>query len=690
MNSSTSFKIKYDNDLVELAGYHAYISHRTNDRLKVNGNDYLVVNTRYDHPSGLDAMTVVNDQTGELTIVFAGTADKKDVFTDAQLLSKIIPAQIQAANDYYGEMAAKYGKITNVCGNSLGGATTNAVGVAHPEVKAVTLNPALLPEGIVDPNQSYSNITNYFSIYDVLTKTEMALGLDNRIPGNRYEINNGIPEFAKLATNHTGYLRENDGRQYYTIGQKGQPGYGVIYVDADTHIMTNIWTGKPLYGGSQKIEINEGNLRILEHSLGTDVHHQLSRAKEYMKHSLEIVKHETSKFRQRVQKLQENFTDSFENQVGDPIFKGITSTGNMFKFQIDILLTFLNKAEGYCCSLNLILNSPPMELVEHIYHVNISVEHLFDQARRYLNQIKQQIEELTNVFHFLIHEKVPELFKGGADHFADAVVGEINGHYHIIDRNHGKVSKQLSEFTQQVSDTATTFAQRDQALAAAIGSKSSFVAGTIDVQKTNNYHLEVSKYMTLRMRLKQVHLDLVFEKLKTTLYKMVLPILITIQKVLSTIESVLETTSFTIKNIMTNIVIYGNVKSLVLSLFTDYEDKVRAKVRQALAPLDEAAATVEGVRKGVDRLILHFPRLVNNLRPYIDSALFHPGNYMNLHFYNTAAVNILKDMQLLFKDIVFQLSDEKGLSIEALCKVSKDVLKNMGALEEQVQRVTLT
>ncbi|WP_312473237.1 hypothetical protein [Neobacillus sp.] len=45
------------------------------------------------------------------------------------MLSKIIPAQIQVANDFYDAMSAKYRKITNVCGNSLGGATTNAVGI---------------------------------------------------------------------------------------------------------------------------------------------------------------------------------------------------------------------------------------------------------------------------------------------------------------------------------------------------------------------------------------------------------------------------------------------------------------------------------------------------------------------------------------------------------------------------------
>ncbi|WP_157075935.1 hypothetical protein [Neobacillus fumarioli] len=119
--------------------------------------------------------------------------------------------------------------------------------------------------------------------------TETTLGLGDRIPGKHVQINNGIPQFSKLATNHTGYLSEKDGQQYYTIGEKGQPGYGVTYVNADSQIMTNIWTGQPLYGGRQKIEINEDNLQILAHSFESDVHRQLSRAGEYLKHSYEIV-----------------------------------------------------------------------------------------------------------------------------------------------------------------------------------------------------------------------------------------------------------------------------------------------------------------------------------------------------------------------------------------------------------------
>lgn len=331
-----------------------------------------------------------------------------------------------------------------------------------------------------------------------------------------------------------------------------------------------------------------------------------------------------------------------------------------------------------------------MEIVEQISHVNIDALHLFERAKGYINQIEKQIDELTNGFSYIIHEKIPELFKGGTDLFYDAVVGEMDAHYQIINRNYKKVSEQLVEFKQQVQDVAVTFANRDQALANAITLKSGFTQEAGSIQKTNHYSLEPSKYMPLNMRIKQIKLDIEFKSLKKVLQGMTFPLLETIRGTLAMFEFVLETASSMIKNVTGTIGIYGKLTSALLNLFTNYENRIRELTRQTIAPLDEAAETVRGVKNGVDRLIARFPGLIDSLRPYIDSALFDQDDYLNIHLYNTAAINILKDMETLFKDIVFQLSNEKGLAIDALCQVSKDLLNNMSILEQQVQRVTLT
>ncbi|MBA4538262.1 hypothetical protein H1Z61_14240, partial [Bacillus aquiflavi] len=101
-----------DKDLVELAGYHAYRSHDKDDTLVVNGKKFRVVDTNYNHPTGLDALTVKNVKTGEYTVVYVGTDihaenGKQDLITDIQLLSDLTPEQIKEARKYFNEMDEK-------------------------------------------------------------------------------------------------------------------------------------------------------------------------------------------------------------------------------------------------------------------------------------------------------------------------------------------------------------------------------------------------------------------------------------------------------------------------------------------------------------------------------------------------------------------------------------------------------
>lgn len=114
------------------------------------------MNTNYDRPTGLDAMTVLNQKTGEISIIYQGTqADAKygklDLLTDAQLLSDLDVRQVEAADEYYLEMKKLFeneGGVSSVAGNSLGGPLASGVVVEHPDdnIRCVTLDPALLPK----------------------------------------------------------------------------------------------------------------------------------------------------------------------------------------------------------------------------------------------------------------------------------------------------------------------------------------------------------------------------------------------------------------------------------------------------------------------------------------------------------------------------------------------------------------
>ncbi|WP_409290783.1 SA1320 family protein [Peribacillus sp. SCS-37] len=683
-----------DQDLVELAGYQAYLHNEVNSTFRVNGKDYIVADVKYNHPSGLDALTVMNLNSKEYTIVFVGTDagaenGKQDIITDIQLMSRITPAQVQAAEDYYNEISAKGIDVNALCGNSLGGGLADAVGTRHPDVRTVTLNPALLPDGHADPDMDYKNITNYFSRYDVLTGGLSALHLDGRIPGSQFHINNGIPGFEYLTTNHTGYLKNEDGTQFYEIGVEGQAGYGRIYIDADAHIVTSVWTGQPLYGGrTDRIEINAGELDQLAGALKKEAAGRLGLAAEYLGRSSEIIVDEETRFAERVARLQDTFQELFENSVTDPIFQGITTTGYMFKAAIDALIVLLNTAEARCRFLNSLLNSPPAQVIEFVTSTSIDVVGFFGAARSFLEDIKDKIDELTGIAGLIITGDIPRLFKGGTDMAADAVVGELKSHYGIISRNKDKVQSHVSEFGQQVKDTGSAFHNRDQSLSGSIRDKSG-LSPTDKVQGTNDYSLEDSPYLKTGMAFKEIFLESSYAALTGSVHVLaVIPLFTRINLLIRAAEEMLESISGMIKG-AAKIAVYGTLPGLFMSLISDFNERIEWAIQDALRPLEELAATIEGLRKGVDQFILHFPEVIRNFRPYLDSALFENSKYFNVHLYNSAALAILEEMELLFGDIVYQLQGQKANAIDTLAAVSKKVLHNFTILEEQVDRGTL-
>lgn len=685
-----------DRDLVELAGLHAYSEINRFDIIKVNGKAFKVLDVNFLDDTGLDAFTVRNESTKEITIVYEGTDaaaenGKQDLLTDVQLLSDLTLPQLEASAEYLNRIQKEYkneGGVSSVTGNSLGGPLANYAVRNRPDIKSVTLNPALFPKGVIDPDKNYDNITNYFTNYDVLTGTLIALNLDSRIPGRRYDISTGIPQigenFSTLTNNHTGY---ND-KGAYEIGQPGDPGYGKIYDEADAHIMTSIWTGEPLYGGhSDRIEINRDNLNLLAEALAGDVTTRLGYAQDYLTNSQEIAQHEGDRYSERLSRLQMIFEDSFENLIGNPLFIGITTTGHRLTSEIDHLISLLNMAENASKSLNGVLNSPPVELVEHLFNRSISVESIFGQARNQLLEFKQEITSLTGFLQNILHKEIPELFSGGKETLEDLLVNEMLSHYEIIKANGVKMNSHIAEFQSQVGDLAKNFGDRDSSLSASISGGAS-VQHEVVMPKKNEYVLETSNHMLIGMKVKEIYLDGSFEAFKGVSHRFLFPLLGGLTGLAFAIENTLEVISAQIKGAM-NVALSGTVPGKLISMFSDFDDKIRSYVSSALEPIDELAATIEGLRDGLTRLTIGFPALLDSFRPYIDSAIFDKTNYSNIHIYNVSAMAIHEEMEMLFDDIVHQLSQHKGNSIQALCEISQRVKDNMIQLRQQVDRVTL-
>ncbi|MFC7371097.1 SA1320 family protein [Fictibacillus iocasae] len=681
-----------DTDLVEISGYHAYKNYSPKEKVNVNGNIYRVLEKHTDTANGLNAITFQSVETKEILIAYTGTdtKDKKDLLTDAQLLSDMVPEQVQAAQDYFDETEKKFGTVSYVCGNSLGGGNANAVGVANPHVKTVTLNPALLPDGVVDSNKEYKNITNYFGRYDVLTSTITGLFLGHRIPGEQVEINHGIPSFEYLSTNHTGYIGKNEaGQQMYVIGELGQPGYGAIYIDADAGVVSSIWTGQSLHSGSsERIDLNTDHLFDLSKSMESHVSSRMALVYAYLQNSADIVEHEGSRYYERLHTLQESFREMFEDAAQNPLFNGITSTGNIIKTEIYHLISLLDSAESKAQSLNYFLNSPPAELMEFVMNKDINVESLFADARNFLYNLRSSVEELTDFLPNLVNNKIPELFEGGTDRFTDAVVGEFMAHFKILAKNNVTVKEHMKSYGQDVSATAEHFKERDSLLAGGISTGIPPSLALPDISAPGDHTLLDSPYLKMGMKLLDIQLEMAILAFTDVTHKLLLPLLVGLESIAVLLEGVLEGISDAINGAV-YVILNGSLPVKLAGMFTDFDDKIRAMVQDALEPIDELADTVEGVRKGLGNLIVFYPVLVQKFKPYLESALFSQTSYYNIHLYNSAATGILEEMDLLFKDIVFQMSHNKGLAIDALCDVSEKVKYNLVMMHEQVDRGTI-
>lgn len=435
-----------DKDLVQLAGYHAYREYRKRDEIDVSGKTFLVENVKNDPSTGLDALVVRNvtpltekgdkNKDGELIVVFVGSDQIKGdwIDTNINLIGDTEPVQLVEAKSYFEDVEEKIGTVSSVTGNSLGGALANTVAIDYPHVNSVTLNPAMLPGDVIKPGQDYANITNYQTKYDMLTHAQESIKRGGRIPGKRYSINSGLPLFSEIISNHTGYVAKDENGEFtIEIGSNGEPGHGVIHVGPDAHIVTSIWTGEPLHGDiSVLININTDDLIKLSDAVKEDISGRLLLADGYIANAISIVDDENSKFNERVTVLQENLLDQLDDLFDNPIFNGITGTGKAINEVIELLIELLDHAERKLLPLNTILNSAPAELLKFVFSLDISVQTLFAPVRDYLEETQEDISVFINKAEEVVDEDIPAIFRGGKDMFVDAVVGELDAHYSII------------------------------------------------------------------------------------------------------------------------------------------------------------------------------------------------------------------------------------------------------------------
>lgn len=198
-------------DLMDLGSRTAYrddLAPGPDSYVEINGKKYVVEDVHTDADTGLDALTLRNDATGERTIAFQGTHDIADALADATLITSITPAQYRAANTYVSYVNQTYGTVNFTCGNSLGGGLAASTAATNPGIQAVTVNPAPVPESLVG-KRDFSNVHNYITEYDVLNRVVRAGGLEGRVLGGTTRIHGTTGGFQFLLANHIGSDRDS-------------------------------------------------------------------------------------------------------------------------------------------------------------------------------------------------------------------------------------------------------------------------------------------------------------------------------------------------------------------------------------------------------------------------------------------------------------------------------------------------
>ncbi|WP_353949111.1 alpha/beta hydrolase [Sporolactobacillus sp. Y61] len=680
---NTQIKITNDQDLVYLSGFTVYQHPEVRKELKVNGNRYYVVNRTYDDPArhGLDAITVKDLQTGDVSIIYEGTQSEQgnlDLKTDIDLaLNDSVTEQFKQAEVYYKEMEAIYGDIDHVAGNSLGGGLANYVAVRQ-DVHSVTLDPAMLPEDVADKyavGKTNSHITNYYGNYDPLTLAQQAGGYDDRVPGEKVTIDFGVSWLRYLANNHTGYVSDKNGRmnQTITVGIEGTPSYGQIHFMADRQIVSDIWSGKTLTGSTAgsgpKIKLDKSSMSKLVHALDQVILADFQQSARYLDHSVQTIDYEGARLDDRQTEMKNGF-ERIMRQTAAPIFEEADRITRMHA----IVVTTRDEARWIQGSwVTDMAFAGVWSLLGRLADQLYGVDHPLTQVALYRNDLVRTIIEAK-------YHKTPELLRGGTDEFLDGVVEELKAHYHIVSKNVKRVEQQITGFRNQVEQTLQAMDQADQSIAQAL-SQGSPLKASAHVEKTVSGNLESSHYLKQGMAIRREILEQNYQAFAQSVNARVGSLLAGLGFAVQFICGAIRAAIHEIRRC-------EGIAAFVHIPFTDLDHRIRRFLDNSGDDMQRLLHRTENLQEVLHYTQKNLPEILHAFKPYIEAALFGGTQYQAVIAYNHVALGILQNIRLQFKEVAWQLNQNESQAITTLSLNAQSIEHDLDTLVEQVRRGT--
>src|SRR5690625_1863205 len=96
--------------------------------------------------------------------------------------------------------------------------------------------------------------------------------------------------------------------------------------------------------------------------------------------------------------------------------------------------------------------------------------------------------------------------------------------------------------------------------------------------------------------------------------------------------------------------------------------------------------TVKNLDEAITESIVNLSDILDYFKEYVDVAIFTPARFQSVKLYNIAATDILGEMEILFNDIIYQLSNHQAKSVDDIVSSSRSVLANMELLKEDIER----
>ncbi|MFX3616795.1 MAG: hypothetical protein ACE3JK_04675 [Sporolactobacillus sp.] len=352
-----------------------------------------------------------------------------------------------------------------------------------------------------------------------------------------------------------------------------------------------------------------------------------------------------------------------------------------FLDEIDRVLTDI---EVHCLKAWNSLNELHLEPLMHYPEKALAKIDLF------IHQIRLRIERIRNTFErachtvtqFLDHE-IPHLIANEAKGFADAVAGELYHHFVIVGKNKTRLYRQIQIYKEQVQAVGSNFQNADVAIAHAMHG-GHLQETTAKIVSSNYTALTNFDFLAQGMSLRTIVTKMSVDEAANFVSANLVPLLLTLRELLNAVEVIVDGAIIDLNG--GAMIIESPIPVKLIAMFTDWVTRFNQEIRHMTENLEDFRVMIRALKNGVDHLLLFLPDLVTNYEPYISQTMFPNEDYSDVRLYDRAAVDLLQEMRILFKDIIYQLSSQHAQSITALKNGVQSIFAHIEDFARDVQR----